>query len=103
MIRTRLVATVLLALGTSAIAVMAAEPPPVTPPDPGRVNQPEQPERVIKVEIGFEPGPLEDPAVPVPSAIQTAEPPPAPSPATVPVPMPIPLPVVVTPAPTPMP
>jgi hypothetical protein len=90
MIRNRLVATVLLALGTSAIAVLAAEPPLALIPKPDEAKPTEQPpERIIKVEIGFEPGPLEDPVASAPSPVQSAEPPTAPnSPAPSPVPAP---------------
>ncbi len=100
----RLVATVVMAFGMSVAAVVAAEPPAATPD--GQLNQPEQPpDHIIRVEIGFEPGPLEEPAT-TPSAI----PAPAPSPAPAPAPSPAPVvtqtsepPIVPVPAPVTMP
>src|SRR5438105_1267835 len=78
MIRKRLVATAVLALGTSAAAVIAAEPPMPSPAPVVQANQ--LPERVIKIEIGFEPWPLEEPPVSAPAP----EPAPIPAPTVAP-------------------
>jgi cobalt-zinc-cadmium efflux system outer membrane protein len=67
MLRKRLVATIL-ALGTSTAAVIAADPPP--PPAPVTVTE-QPPNHIIKVEIGFDPTPLEEPTI---SALTAPEP-----------------------------
>jgi hypothetical protein len=90
MVRKRLVASVLLALGTSATAVVAADPPM---PEPAPVATPTPPVgRPIKIEIGFEPWPLEESAAPAPA--------PSPDP---PMPAPIPAPAAPMAAPAVMP
>jgi hypothetical protein len=83
MIQKRLVAATLLALGTSAAAVMAADAPPQLP-EPAPVVQEEQPpDHIIRVEIGFDPNPLEEPAAPMPEPAPAAPPAPATIPSVV--------------------
>jgi hypothetical protein len=76
MIRNRLVSTLLLALATSAAVILAAEPPLALPDAQPPTPTEQPPGHIIKVDIGFEPGPLEDsaesPAVPEPPAAPPA-------------------------------
>jgi hypothetical protein len=93
MIRKRFVATVL-AMGTSAATVIAAD-------SPGAVNLPAQPpERIIKVQIGFDPNPLEEPSVAAPEPLHPIVP--TRASAVIPPPPPAPLPPPVHAAPPPM-
>ncbi|HEX4592233.1 MAG TPA: hypothetical protein VH120_20025, partial [Gemmataceae bacterium] len=99
MTRNRLIATALLAIGTSTAAVFGADPPTPTVPDPAPVVRPEQPPgRIIKIEIGFEPWPLDESPIaePAPAKVPAPSPSPAIIPATATSPMPTVAPAVET-------